>query len=277
MIAAIASLGLTLWLAALPAQRSHDDPPQAKSSPKDDPLVDARKATDREEWDAAADKFRAFLDARPNAPQAPEARFWAGFCLVKLGESDEAVAILNPFTDALAGDRWADDALLQIGKALRALGKESDALATWKRHLQKYPQSVWRTEVTLAVIDLLFYDATDLTTCLSYCRQLTQEVQDRDSTIEARYLGAYCLNALRKYDDSEAWADRLFDPESAHGRGMATAARRSGISFGDRLIGAQRDGFPGHRLSRSRRGRTPGPALEDDLHPPQQRPGRPGP
>ena len=61
MIAAIASLGLTLWLAALPAQPSHDDPPQAKSSPKDDPLVDARKATDREEWD----------DRRRQVPRLP--------------------------------------------------------------------------------------------------------------------------------------------------------------------------------------------------------------
>ena len=151
---------------------------------------------------------------------------------MKLGENEEAVEILNPFTDALAGDKWADDALLQIGKAFRGLGKESDALATWKRHLQRYPQSVWRTEVTLGMIDLLFYHATDLTACLSYCRQLTQEVQDRDSTTEARYLGAYCLNALRKFDDSVAWADRLFDPESpleeAWRRLLAPAGSASG-------------------------------------------------
>jgi tetratricopeptide (TPR) repeat protein len=229
MIAAIASLGLTLWLGALPAHPSPDDPPQAKSYPKDEPLVDARKATDREDWDEAAAKFRAFLDGHPNAPQAPEARFWAGFCLVKLGKDEEAVEVLNPFTDTLAGDKWADDALLQIGKALLALEKESDALATWKRHLEKYPQSVWRTEVTLALIDVLFYHTKDLTACLSYCRQLTQEVQDRDSTTEARYRGAYCLNALGKFDDSEAWADRLFDPESA----LEEAWRR--------LLGAQRD------------------------------------
>ncbi len=229
MIAAIAFLGLTLLMGAAPANGPVDDPPQAKSSPKDDPLVDARKATDREDWDEAAEKFRAFLDAHPNAPQAPEARFWIGFCLVKLGEDEEAIEILNPFTDTLAGDKWADDALLQIGKAFRALDKESDALEAWKRHLQRYPHSVWRTEVTLAMIDVLFYDATDLTSCLSYCRQLTQEVQDRDNTTEARYLGAYCLNALRKFEDSETWADRLFDPESA----LEEAWRR--------LLGAQRD------------------------------------
>jgi tetratricopeptide (TPR) repeat protein len=198
MIAAIASLGLTLWLGSMAAQPFRDDPRQAKTSPKDDPLVDARKATDREEWDEAAEKFRAFLAANPDAPQAAEARFWAGFCLVKLGEDEEAVEILNPFTDALAGDKWADDALLQIGKAFEGLEREGEALASWKRHLEKYPQSVWRTEVTLAMIDLLFYHATDLPACLSYCRQLTQEVPDRDSTTEARYLGAYCLLRRRR-------------------------------------------------------------------------------
>jgi tetratricopeptide (TPR) repeat protein len=229
MIAAIVSLGLTLWLGTLPAHQSPDDPPRAKSSPQDDPLVDARRATDREDWDEAADKFRAFLDAHPTAPQAPEARFWAGFCLVKLGEDEEAVEMLDPFTDALARDKWADDALVQIGKAFRGLGKDDNALATWKRHLEQYPQSVWRTEVTLGLIDLLFYHAADPAACLSYCRQLTHEVQDKGSTTEARYLGAYCLNALRKFDESEAWTDRLFDPENA----LEEAWRR--------LLGAQRD------------------------------------
>jgi tetratricopeptide (TPR) repeat protein len=192
-------------------------------------LADARKATEREDWDDAARKFRAFLDAHPSVPQAAEARFWTGFCLAKLGENEEAVEILNPFAESLAGDKWADDALLQIGKAFRSMDKETEALAAWKRHLENYPRSVWRTEVMLGLIDLLFDDTRDLTACLSYCRQLTQEVQDRDSTTEARYLGAYCLNALRKFDDSEAWANRLFDPESP----LEEAWRR--------LLGAQRD------------------------------------
>lgn len=228
MFALISSLALTLCLGALPGVCSTEDPP-ASSTPKDDPLVDARSATDREDWEEAAQKFRAFLDAHPDAPEAPEARFWAGFCLVKQGENEEAVELLKPFTEALARDKWADDALLQVGRAYQALGNENEALAAWKLHLQKYPKSVWRTETTLAVIDVLFHNTGDLAACLSYCRQLTQEVQDRDSTTEARYLGAYCLNALQKYDESEAWAERLFDPESP----LEEAWRR--------LLSAQRD------------------------------------
>jgi tetratricopeptide (TPR) repeat protein len=229
MIAAIVFLTLHFRPEGSPTSRTSDDPPKAASPSKDDPLAEARGATDREDWSEAADKFRAFLDAHADAPQAPEARFWAGFCLVKLGENEKAVEILNPFTQALANDKWADDALLQIGKAFHGLSKQEDALAVWKRHLEKYPQSVWRTEVSLEIIDLLFNDVTDMAACLSYCQRLTEEVQDRGSTTEARYLGAYCLNALRKFDESEAWASRLFDPESP----LEEAWRR--------LLGAQRE------------------------------------
>ena len=195
----------------------------------DDPLAAARAATDREDWAQAAAQFLAYLNEHPEAPQAPEARFWNGFCRVKLGENEEAVATLAPFNDRLADDKWADDALLQLGRAAHGLGKDDDAIAAWRRHLDKYPQSVWRTEVSLALIDVLFHHATDLPACLDQCRRLTEEVPARGSTTEARYLGAYCLNALRKFDESEAWADRLFDPESA----LEEAWRH--------LLGAQRD------------------------------------
>ena len=170
---------------------------------------------DREEWSEGAQTFRAFLTAHPDDPWAPEARFWAGFCLVKLGEDQKAVELLSSFLTALAADKWADHALLEIGKAFRGLGKDKDALAAWERHLEKYPQSAWRTEVSLAMIDVLFFDTNDLAACLAHCRRLTDDVSDRESTTEARYLGAYCLNALGKFDESQAWTDRWFDPESA--------------------------------------------------------------
>ena len=179
-----------------------------------DPLAEARAAAAREDWDAAAPAFRADLDAHPDSPRAPEARFWLGFCLAKQGENDQAIEILSPFNATLAKDKWADDALLQIGKALRDLDRDKEALDTWRRHLDAYPDSVWRTEVTLGIIDILFHDLSDLPGCLGYCERLTREVDDRSATTEARYIGAYCLNALRRFDESEAWADRLFDPES---------------------------------------------------------------
>jgi tetratricopeptide (TPR) repeat protein len=214
---AAAIVTVALLFSALPSIPGGlaDDPPQTSDASKEDPLAGARASTDREEWDDAFEKFQAFLSAKPDAPQAPEARFWAGFCLVKMGQNEKAVETLKPFVDGLSNDKWADDALLQLGNAYQGQQQETDALATWKLHLDKYPGSVWRTQVSLNTINLLFHHSADLAACLSYCEQLTKEVPDREATTEARYLGAYCLNALKKFNDSETWADRLFDPDSS--------------------------------------------------------------
>jgi tetratricopeptide (TPR) repeat protein len=185
--------------------------------------------TDHAKWAEAAEKFRAFLDKNPDSPLATEARFWTGFCLEKLEEYARCVEVLRPFLTSLAGDTWADDALLKLGAAHHGLGQEQEALTVWKRQIEKYPGSVWRTEVYLNIIDVLFHHANNLVECLGYCERVTTEVADRGSTSEARYLGAYCLNALRRFEDSEAWADRLFDPESP----LEEAWRR--------LLAAQRD------------------------------------
>ena len=60
MIVTIAFLGLAFGLGAVPDQPSPDDPPQAKTSPDGDPLADARAATDRQDWDVAAQRFRSW-------------------------------------------------------------------------------------------------------------------------------------------------------------------------------------------------------------------------
>ncbi|MDR3633173.1 MAG: tetratricopeptide repeat protein [Isosphaeraceae bacterium] len=206
-----------------------DPPPGPSSARPDDPLAEARTLTDRESWEEAAEKFRDFLEKNPNSSFAPEARFWTGYCLEKLEQYESAVEILQPFLTSLAEDTWADDALLKLGAAHHGLGQDQKALAAWKRQIEKYPTSVWRTEVYLSIIDVLFHGTADLVECLAYCERVTKEVADRDSTTEARYLGAYCLNALRRFGESEAWADRLFDPESP----LEEAWRR--------LLAAQRD------------------------------------
>ena len=220
-------LGVALSVAgALAPSALADAPP--KSRP-DDPLAEARALTDRERWDEAAGKFRAFLEKNPKAPLASEARFWTGYCLVQTEDFEAAVDVLRPFLTELAEDTWADDALLKLGAAYHGLGHEEQALTVWKRQIEKYPGSVWRAEVYLNIIDSLFHHATNLAECLAYCERVTEEFSDRDTTAEARYLGAYCLNALRRFDESAGWADKHFDPESP----LEEAWRR--------LLAAQRD------------------------------------
>ena len=210
MILAVATLALMFSPSASFPGRLADDPPNAEAPPQGDPLAAARRATGREDWDDAFEEFQAFLDAKPQAPQAPEARFWAGFCLVKMGENEKAVEFLKPFTEALATDKWADDALLQLGNALHGQGLEPDALAAWKLHLEKYPESVWRTEASLNIIDLLFYHATDLAACLSVCERLTNEVRGYErSRSRPAIWEPIASTHSEDITNREAWADRL--------------------------------------------------------------------
>jgi tetratricopeptide (TPR) repeat protein len=220
-------VGIALILLSSGLSALADDPPAPKGV--QDPLAEARALRDKEEWAEAGARFREVLDKEPNGTTAPEARFWAGFCLVKLGEHGPAAEILGPFETTLAEDTWADDALLQLGHAYLGNGDKARALAAWTRQLEKYPESVWRLEVMLKVVDLHFYQTEDFPACLAASERVVAEFPDRGGTAEARYDGAYCLNVLRRFGDAEAWAERNFDPESP----LEESWRR--------VLGAQRD------------------------------------
>ncbi len=208
----IAPLCLALLLSA-PTAVAADDPPKAAGS-VEEALDRAKSLTDKEEWAEAVAAYRKILRDQPEHGRAPEARFWAGFGLVKLGDHAAAVELLEPFRTALAGDKWADDAMLQLGHGYKALGDADKALEAWDRQVEAYRDSVWRVEVMNQTIDLLFHVKKDLPACLARCERMVGEIEDRETTTEARYLGAYCLNALRRFDESERWAAGRFDPET---------------------------------------------------------------
>jgi tetratricopeptide (TPR) repeat protein len=184
--------------------------------PSSPDLFDEAKAlTTREDWQKAIARFRQFLREHSGDPRASEARFWIGFSLVKSAEFEEAIRELEPFESTLAQDKWADDALLQLGHAYRGHDDDNKALAVWKRLRQKYPDSVWRTEAVLQIIDVLFHSTKDYAACLTCCEEAVHETGDHAVTTEARYIGAYCLNALSKYDGATIWMDQCFAPDDA--------------------------------------------------------------
>ncbi len=191
------------------------DPPEPATS-STDPLAEARARATREEWPEAVEAFRTFLQQHPDAPEAAEARFWVGFCRVKLGEDDEAIEALRPFETTLADDTWADDALLHLGAAYRSKDQRDLAVAVWKRLREKYPESIWRGEATLKIIEVLFQDARDYAACLPYCERLVEEVEDPDANSRARFAGAYCLNELKRFDEAGRWEGRWLDRGDAH-------------------------------------------------------------
>jgi tetratricopeptide (TPR) repeat protein len=188
----------------------------------------AKALSTREDWPDAISRFRDFLHEHADDPRASEARFWIGYCLVKSDEFDEAVRELAPFEGTLAQDTWADDALLQLGHAYRGKDENNRALAAWKLLLEKYPSSVWRTEAALQIIDVL-YTIKDYAACLPYCERVVGDAADFAGITEARYIGAYCLSALSRYDETDRWMDRWFSADDAVEAGWR------------RVLGAQRE------------------------------------
>ena len=104
--------------------------------------------------------------------------------------------------------------MLQLGHAYRGNDQNDRALAAWKRLEEKYADSVWRTEAALQIIDVL-YTIKDYAACLPYCERVVGEAADFAGITEARYIGAYCLTALSRYDEADRWMDRWFSADDA--------------------------------------------------------------
>ena len=196
-------------LAVVPRVDAQGDRP----SPAD--LFDQAKVlSTHEDWGNAISRFREFLSQHSGDPRASEARFWIGYCLVKSDEFAEAIRELAPFETTLGQDKWADDVLLQLGHAYRGNDENDRALTTWKRLLEKHPDSVWRTEAALQIIEVL-YSNNDYAACLPYCERVIKDTADFGTITEARYIGAYCLNVLSRYEEANRWMDRWFSADDA--------------------------------------------------------------
>ncbi|MGE3302632.1 MAG: tol-pal system protein YbgF [Hyphomonadaceae bacterium] len=89
----------------------------------------------------AVDAFTAFLQAYPNAPQAPDARYNLGQALLVLGQPAEAasqfLAILQNAPKAAA----AASAMVRLGVALNRMGQKKEACSTLGAVSQKYPKA----------------------------------------------------------------------------------------------------------------------------------------
>jgi tetratricopeptide (TPR) repeat protein len=220
---------LSLVMLVLAAVSRADDVKDGMPPRADDLFAEAKALSAREEWQEAIARFRQFLRQHPDDARATEARFWIGFSLVKSEQFGDAVRELEPFEGDLARDKWADDALLQLGHAHRGVGDNDRALASWKLLLEKHPDSVWRIEAAVQSVDLLFHDEKDYTACLTYCERVVRDAAEFAGITEARYAGAYCLNALGRYDEADRWMDRWFTADDAGEAGWR------------RVLGAQRD------------------------------------
>ena len=99
----------------------------------------AQGVLDQGDFRAAAALFATFAETYPGGPLSGDAGYLAGEALNKAGDTPGAArAWLNAFSAAPEGPR-AGDNLLELGKALGALGQRNEACATLAEVPARFP------------------------------------------------------------------------------------------------------------------------------------------
>jgi len=101
----------------------------------------AKGVLDQGDFRAAAELFATFAETYPGGPLTGDAGYLRGEALSKAGDVPGAArAWLDGFSAAPEGPRAADD-LLELGKALGALGQKNEACATLAEVPARFPAS----------------------------------------------------------------------------------------------------------------------------------------
>ncbi|MFT3690516.1 tol-pal system protein YbgF [Paenirhodobacter sp.] len=122
--------------------------PNMTNAPKGDLTVNEQTDFDRAkgvlgqgDFRGAADLFATFTQTYPGGPLTPEAGYLRGDALNRAGDVPGAArAWLDAFSADPAGPRAADN-LLELGKALGALGQTSEACTTLREVAVRFPGS----------------------------------------------------------------------------------------------------------------------------------------
>ncbi|MDE2506235.1 MAG: hypothetical protein KGM43_03385 [Planctomycetota bacterium] len=211
---AAALLAATAWGFADPDEPSK--PPEVAAA---DPIAGARAAAESEEGDreAAAATLRAFLNEHPADPHAPEARFWLGFCQVRLGENESALETLRPFESLLGGDAFATRALVELGTAYHETLQNDLAMTAWKRVLDDNRSR--GDEIRRAAagsIRVLEGTNSDPSRCRELCERVlelgrpTEDELEAPTDLDFKFIGGSCLNLLKQTEACDAWILRWF-------------------------------------------------------------------
>lgn len=89
-------------------------PPAPPEAPELDLYTRASLAMHRESWGEALASFDRLLAEQPTSRLAPEARFWRGHCLDRLGKRSEARAAWMELVTTTPDSGWAKDAAARL-------------------------------------------------------------------------------------------------------------------------------------------------------------------
>jgi tol-pal system protein YbgF len=101
------------------------------------------------EYEAAIDRFRAFLENHASSDYADNALFWMGECYAKLGDYERAVLTFEDVVNRFPEGNKVPDALYRQGIALLEIGEQTRDEETYnaaareifKRIVREHPQS----------------------------------------------------------------------------------------------------------------------------------------
>jgi tol-pal system protein YbgF len=90
---------------------------------------------------AAATGFQAWLDANPDAEQAPEARYYLGEALFKQAAYDDAAIAYVAAIRGWPATAWAPDATVKLARSLIEIKKTSEACGILSEFNTRYPRA----------------------------------------------------------------------------------------------------------------------------------------
>jgi tol-pal system protein YbgF len=130
------------------AEGGGPDEAQAAAPARGDPdkaFADARKLMLGGDYDGAEAAFHDYVQAYPDAPKTPEARYWWGKTLSVKGAHAQAATAYIGAIRGWPATSWAPDAVVELARELVALKKAPDAceaLAELPKHYAKATASV---------------------------------------------------------------------------------------------------------------------------------------
>lgn len=90
---------------------------------------------------AAGQAMQTFLEAHPNSPDAPEARYYLGESLYKQGIYNDAAAAYVAAIRGWPQTTWAPDAVVKLGQSLIETRRNPDACAVLGEFSTRYPRA----------------------------------------------------------------------------------------------------------------------------------------
>jgi RNA polymerase sigma-70 factor (ECF subfamily) len=176
-------------------------------------------------------EFRLALAAEPHDAQ-PAAMYLLGIVLRDTGRFDESVAVLHEAADKNPDDehiRW------QLALAYRAAGQLDQAIACLRESLLMTGQGNWgmRVECPLVTLECCYHDKGQLETFPDTCRELRDQMTDKDRAarvqwylaqfLESRLLKDEALTEFQSLGAIPARCWRVISPfDNTGGHGMST-------------------------------------------------------